>query len=215
MMKKMLTLIVALMTGVHVFAQTTKADSLPPFPLADRYRWLSMHEGLNVSLSASVIAGFGKNAPHGAGFAQSINATLLKPIDQKLSVAVGGYLSHLSWGGANVHYGGVYGMLSYQFDEHWEAHVYGQKSLTPRSAAVASPALWGLYGSIAPYSGWGAMGYGYGVDRIGVGARYNFSPSFSFEVNVEQVWLPNQPVVPVFTDFSKLGNSYGPPVRSN
>ena len=168
--------------------------------------YYGLHQGLNVSLSASVMAGFGKHAPKGAGFAQSLQATYLTPLNNKLSLMVGGYISNLNWGDLNARYAGVYGELSYQFNEHWEAHVYGQKNIAGNTGFIPGLYSAGYWGSgFPPY--WGGAG---AVDRIGAGVRYMPNPSLSFEVNVENVWLPNQPYLPsTGGDFHHQVNSFG------
>ena len=168
--------------------------------------YYGLHQGLNVSLSASVMAGFGKHAPKGAGFAQSLQATYLTPINNKLSLMVGGYISNLNWGDLNARYAGIYGELSYQFNEHWEAHVYGQKNIAGNTGFIPGLYSAGYWGSgFPPY--WGGAG---AVDRIGAGVRYMPNPSLSFEVNVENVWLPNQPYLPTTGgDFHQQVNSFG------
>ena len=52
-----------------------------------------LHKGLNVNLGASVFASFGKGAPKGAGFGQDISLMYATPINDKLSLAVGGWLA--------------------------------------------------------------------------------------------------------------------------
>ena len=109
-----------------------QADSLAARQSLVPQQWnmpYGLHQGLNLSLSASVMAGFGKYAPKGAGFAQSLQATYLTPLTPKLTLLVGGYVGNLNWGRLNSRTAGIYGELSYQFNEHWEAHVYGQKNL--------------------------------------------------------------------------------------
>ena len=53
-------------------------------------------------------------------------------------------------------------------------------------------------------------GYMGGVDRIGAGVRYMPNPSMSVEVNVEQVWLPNQTYAPTTGgNFHQQVSSFG------
>ena len=103
-------------------------------------------------------------------------------------------------------YNNVYGELSYQFNEHWEAHVYGQKNIAGNTGYIPGLYSAGYWGSgFPPY--WGGAG---AVDRIGAGVRYMPNPSLSFEVNVENVWLPNQPYLPTTGgDFHHQVNSFG------
>lgn len=140
-----------------------------PYYFHGGYAW-KLHQGLNVSLGASVFAQFGKHARHGAGFAQNVSALYAAPLtkDKKLSLAVGGFLTNLNWGHTYAREAGVTAILGYQFNEHWEAYVYGQKSLVGSSTAAY------------PLYEIGQMG-----DRIGAAVVYNFNPSFSMGVSVE------------------------------
>ena len=143
------------------------------------YGWSSwsLHEGLNVSLGASVFAQFGKHARHGAGFAQNLSAMYAMPLskDRKWSLALGGFVNNVYWNHSSAREAGLSAVLGYQFDEHWEAFLYGQKSL------VSSP------GVPYPLYDMGALG-----DRIGAAVRYNVSPSFSVEVSVEHSSMPHR-----------------------
>ncbi|MBP5386442.1 MAG: transporter [Prevotella sp.] len=133
-----------------------------------------LHQGLNVNIGASVFAGFGKHSS-GAGFGQSLSAMYATPLTSKLSLAVGGYFSNLYWSHSNFRSAGVSAVLGYRFDNHWEAFLYGQKSLTDNRLAPLP-----LY----DIGNWG--------DRIGAAIRYNFNPSFSVEVSVERGWMPHR-----------------------
>lgn len=133
------------------------------------YHDWDLHSGLNVSLGASVFTGFGKHAPSGAGFAQNVSGMYAVPFNDKLSLAFGGYFLNANWGGMNLRDAGLSAVLGYRFNERWEGYVYGQKSLIrPKTA-------W-------PYC-WGMNELG---DRIGAAIKYNFSPSFSIQVSVEE-----------------------------
>lgn len=92
------------------------------YPLG--YGW-GLHKGLNLSVDLSAFATFGKNVPHRGGFTQTIDATYLTPLtkDNKLWLALGTYINNVNYGGDSYHDGGVYGILGYQFNEHWEAYV--------------------------------------------------------------------------------------------
>jgi hypothetical protein len=136
------------------------------------YNW-DLHEGLNVNLGASVFAQFGHNAYHGAGFAQNISAMYAIPLTNKLSLAVGGYLNNVSWAHDSYRDAGFSAVLGYKFDEHWEAYLYGQKSLVNNHIPL-------------PIYDMNNVG-----DRIGAMVKYNFNPSFSIEVSVEADKRPN------------------------
>lgn len=133
------------------------------------YNW-DIHKGLNVTLGASVFAEFGKNARSGAGFAQNISMLYATPITNKLSLAMGGYLNNVNWGRFSTRNAGVSGVLGYQFNEHWEAYLYGQKQV------VQSGPMLPQYMIDCAELG----------DRIGASLKYNFSPTFSVQMSVER-----------------------------
>ena len=219
-----LVILLFLSIAVSLMAQTDSLRcpvAVVPQQMVRPY-YYGLHQGLNVQLSASVMAGFGKYAPKGAGFAQNLQATYLAPLSNKLTIMAGGYVNNLTWGGITARNAGLYGELSYQFDDHWEAHVYGQKNITGTSTGFIP----GLYG----YGRYGYAGYGYGmaalmglpagnpldggymgaVDRIGAGVRYMPNPTLSIEVNIEQMWLPNQPYMPYTGgDFHQHVSNFG------
>lgn len=127
-----------------------------------------LHKGLNLSIDLSVFATFGKNVPHWGGFTQTINATYLTPLtkDNKLWMALGTYINNINYGSDNFHDGGVYGMLGYKFNEHWEAFVYGQVSVANNYNSI--------YNRYAGYGPYGYRGYGYGP--YGYGPGYGMYP---------------------------------------
>lgn len=126
-----------------------------------------LHPGLNVSLGASVFASFGKNAPHGAGFAQNLSMMYAVPLTKNLSLALGGWVGNAYWAHDRFTDAGVSAVLGYKFDDNWEAYVYGRKSLVNKPM---------------PYRFYTMQELG---DRIGAAVKYNFSPSFSVQVSVE------------------------------
>ena len=173
------------------------------------YAW-GLHKGLNFSVALSAFATFGKHAPHRGGFTQTINATYLTPItkDNKLWMALGGYVNNINYGGDNLHDGGVYGILGYRINEHWEAYVYGQLSIANNYYSFYGghgPYGYGPYGygrfGYGMYPGmWGPMGCGImpggygmgtpGANVLGAGVRYT-NKNFSIGINVEGAWYNN------------------------
>lgn len=137
-----------------------------PLDWCGAYNW-DLHKGLNVNLGASVFASFGKGAWRGSGFGQNIAAMYAIPVNNKLSIAVGGYLNHLYWTSDSYMDAGLNAVIGYKFDEHWEGYIYGQKSLSNKRM---------------PYPLYDIGNIG---DRIGAAVKYNFSPSFSIQVAVE------------------------------
>ena len=181
------------------------------------YGW-GLHKGLNLSIDLSVFATFGKNAPHWGGFTQTINATYLTPLtkDNKLWMALGTYINNINYGSDNFHDGGVYGMLGYKFNEHWEAYVYGQVSVANNYNSIYNRYAGYGYG---PYGyrgyGYGPFGYGMypgawgmgvmpggygmgaaGANVLGAGVRYT-NKNFSIGVSVEGNWY-NTPKTPTY-----------------
>ena len=172
------------------------------------YGW-GFHKGLNLSVDLSVFATFGKHAPHWGGFTQTINATYLTPLtkDNKLWMALGTYLNNINYGGDNFRDGGVYGILGYQFDEHWEAYVYGQVSVANNYNSIYNryagygPYGYGRYGMYPGIWGMGVMPGGYGMGAaganvLGAGVRYT-NKNFSIGVSVEGNWY-NTPKTPTY-----------------
>ena len=161
----------------------------------------ALHRGLNVQLGASVFTQFGKGARGGTGFQQNIAMMYAMPVTDKLSVAIGGYLNNVSYAGGNWRDAGLSAVVGYRFNDHWEAYIYAQKSITNN---LSNRMRYSLYDSY--YGGYGNMGMGalggfsrnffgmpaYSVydlynmgDRIGATVRYNINNNLSIEVSVE------------------------------
>ncbi|MBR1400256.1 MAG: transporter [Prevotella sp.] len=138
-----------------------------PYGWGGLYQW-NLHQGLNVSLGASVFAQFGKHAHHGAGFSQNVSMMYADTITNKLSFAIGGYLSNLSWAHDTYRDAGLNAVLGYKFNDRWEAYLYGQKSLVKTRMPL-------------PLYDVSDIG-----DRIGAAVKYNVSPNFSIQLNVEK-----------------------------
>ena len=136
------------------------------YSLAGYQNW-DLHQGLNMSLGASVFAGFGKYAPSGAGFAQNVSGMYALSFNDKLSLAIGGYFLNADWGGRNLRDAGLNAVLGYKFNDHWEAYLFGQKSLMRPKV---------------PWPYYDPMEFG---DRLGAALKYNFNPSFSIQLSVE------------------------------
>ncbi|WP_293475073.1 hypothetical protein [Prevotella sp.] len=185
-----------------------QVDTTCRYPLAfGGWNSWGLHRGLNVQIGASVFAEFGKGAHSGAGFQQNIALMYAMPINDKLSVAVGGYLNNVNYAGGNWHDAGLSAVVGYRFNEHLEAYIWGQKSINNN---VGNRLRYGLYDGY--YGGYGFGGYGFGGfsrnfygfpsysaydlsgigDRIGATLRYNFNNNMSIEVTVENRWMPSR-----------------------
>lgn len=142
------------------------------------YGWWSswqLHPGLNISAGASVFAQFGKNARNGVGFSQNISAMYAIPVNNKLSIALGGYLNNIYWAHDAYRDAGLSAILGYKFNDHWEAYLYGHKSLVDNHRM--------------PYCLYDMNSVG---DRIGAAVKYNFNENTSIQISVESVSMPNR-----------------------
>ena len=127
-----------------------------------------LHEGLNLSLGASIFSQFGKHAYGGVGFAQNLPVQYATALTSRLSIAVGGYLDNMYWANTTFRDAGMTAVLGYKFNEQWEGYVYGQKSIVTNVP-------------IPPYlQDLNEMG-----DRIGAALRYNITPNISVQMSVE------------------------------
>jgi len=126
-----------------------------------------LHRGLNLNVGASVFGSWGGSRYLGTGFSQNISLMYALPLSRKLSLAVGGYFNNTFFSSDSYRDAGLNAVLGYRFNEHWEAYVYGQKSIVQSRMPL-------------PLYGMSNIG-----DRIGAAVKYNFNPSFSVQLNVE------------------------------
>ncbi|MCD7714300.1 MAG: hypothetical protein LUI08_05185 [Prevotella sp.] len=138
------------------------------------YGLWSLHEGLNASLDLSAFTSFGKG--HFSGIGERIDLMYAKPLNDKLSIAVGGYFENLNSGIGSYRAAGITALLDYRFNEHWEAYVYGQKNLMFN----ASEGRFGVWNGMGAYDYYGNF-----ADRIGLGLRYNFNETTFLEVQFD------------------------------
>lgn len=193
-MHKTISLTVLLFMALTVSAQSYLAPAqLSPVTPSTHLSTSPLHQGLNASVNLSVMAGFGKGAPKGAGFAQNVTATYVAPLGKRAWLTAGGYINHLNWDGINVTNGGLYGELGYQFNDHFTGYVYGQKSLV-NSGMQGYGGYYGYPGYLGRYS---ALGYydsypGYNAfgDKLGAALRWTPNPNFSLQISVEKNWWP-------------------------
>lgn len=149
-----------------------------------------LHSGLNVNLGVSAFTSFGKHAF--SGWSQNISLMYAMPVNDKLSVALGGYINNISSGIGGYREGALSAVLDYRFNEHWEAFLYAQKSILNNNNLTFSRGMYPMYMMGSPF--WD------GGDRIGGGVRYHFKNDtfvqFQFEYqklpdfhqNIEQRW---------------------------
>lgn len=161
------------------------------------YSWWSLHQGLNVNLSASVFANLGDSPVSGAGFAQDVSLMYVSNLSSKATLAVGGYLNNTTFGGENYTVAGVNALFAYRFNENWSAYAFVQKAFNSNNVAP----WFGGYGIYAytPYSPYNAYDLGNRVDtrfmdRIGGGVTYQWGEDKQnvISLNVEFDRLPNR-----------------------
>ena len=70
-----------------------------------------LHKGLNINLGASAFASFGHGNNHGAGFSQDVSLMYVTNLSKKATLAVGGYVNHLTYRGDNYFVGGINAVL--------------------------------------------------------------------------------------------------------
>lgn len=138
-----------------------------PIGWAGLYNW-QLHEGLNVNVGLSVAGSFGKGSSNKTAFAQNVAAIYAIKLAPKLSLALGGYFSNVYYGRSSSRDGGINAVMGYKFNDHWEAYLYGQKSISKRKMPLFLYDINGL------------------GDRIGAAVKYNFSPNFSMQLSVEE-----------------------------
>lgn len=90
----------------------------------------NLHSGLNTSLNFGAMAQFGHHAYSGVGFNSDVAMMYAMPVSKRLSVAVGGYISRIDWGGYSYTDAGISGMVNYAINDKMNVCAYGQKSLT-------------------------------------------------------------------------------------
>lgn len=174
---------------------TTQGKIISPwgfYPSWGGWNTWKLHKGLNLSLGASVFSTFGSgNTWSGAGFSQSVALAYAMPLTQKLSLAIGGYFGNTSWAHTSWRDAGLTAMLGYQFDEHWSAYLYGQKSIMQSQPIPAH---------LLDMSDLG--------DRIGVAVRYDFNPCLSVQLSFDYVEMPSYRYLPTPPYNKKRNNTH-------
>ncbi len=141
------------------------------FPYLGWQNWHTwkLHEGFNASLGMSVFSTFGSGHTwSGAGFSENASLMYAMPLGKKYSGAIGGYIKNTSWAHDSFRSAGLSAILSYQATDRLNVYAYGQKSLL-NNRHIPLPPYW-----------MDDLG-----DRIGIGAEYKVSPSFSFGISFD------------------------------
>lgn len=97
-------------------------------PVWGGYQW-DLHKGMNVSLSASAFVSSGNHQYFpGSGYSTDASMMYVMPVNKKLTVAVGGYVSTNSFGRYSFNDFGVQGMAAYHFNDKLNLYAYGRYS---------------------------------------------------------------------------------------
>lgn len=102
-------------------------------PVWGGYQW-DLHKGMNVSLSASAFVTSGNHRYFpGSGFSTDASMMYVMPVNKKLTVAVGGYVSTNNFGRYRFNDFGIQGLAAYQFNDKLNLYAYGRYSfVNPR-----------------------------------------------------------------------------------
>lgn len=151
--------------------------------------WGGLHEGVNVRVDLSAMAGFGHGAPHGAGFGRTIDFLYVSPIKNKWNYTLGLTSTGLNWGGLNYNDVGISGSVNYYPTENISLSLYGYKSLLS-NAHNRLPYYYRGYGYLggwgnAPF-GWGGFPYGGGYDYFNPNSYIGGDVNIRFNNNT---WL--------------------------
>lgn len=91
-----------------------------------------LHQGFNAQLSMNVTTAFGKGAPSGVGFGQSIALAYAAPVSKKVNVAVGVHAQNMDWGAYHHNNVGVSAAVTYRPNENVYVTGYVVKNFGPR-----------------------------------------------------------------------------------
>ncbi len=130
-----------------------------------------LHEGFNAQLSLSLTAAFGKGAPSGVGFGQSVALAYALPLNKRFDVAAGLYAGHLDWGSYQGTEAGIAALFRYRLTDAISLYAYGSKRLAPSRSLHHS--FFPLYLPMPK-------------DRIGAMAEFKIGNNAMIQVSVER-----------------------------
>lgn len=98
-------------------------------PVWGGYQW-DLHKGMNVSLSASAFVTSGNHQYFpSSGYSTDASMMYVMPVNKRLTVAVGGYMSTNNFGRfGSFNDFGIQGMAAYQFNDKLNLYAYGRYS---------------------------------------------------------------------------------------
>ncbi len=183
------------------FRSVASTDSIGPGAVWEPYAmwpW-GLHRGLNLQLGLSAFITPGHDAPHSGGFTQSLSAAYLTPVtkDGRLWMLAGAQMNNINWGSDNYRDAGLYAMVGYRFNEHWQAYAYGRLSLADNYSSYYNRYYGcGLmpYGAYMPW--FSSMNYGLGsmapgANTVGAGVVYSPNHNISIGIEVQGAWYNN------------------------
>lgn len=98
-----------------------------------------LHEGFNASLSMSLTAGLGKNAPSGVGFGQTAAFAYAVPLTKRFAAAVGVYADNMTWGSSRQTDGGLAATIRYSVTPAFSVYAYAARSFLPQKNRFTKP----------------------------------------------------------------------------
>jgi hypothetical protein len=91
-----------------------------------------LHQGFNAQLSMNVTSAFGKGAPSGVGFGQSVALAYATPVSKKVTVAAGVHAQNMDWGNYHHTNVGVSAAVTYRPNDNVYVTGYVVKNFGPR-----------------------------------------------------------------------------------
>lgn len=159
--------------SVPLVSPVPQVGYIPPFgmygitPFDYSYATWELHKGFNASIGFNLTFSPDRYAPSGVGFGQDAAFMYAIPINSRLSVAGGLYVSNMDWGFLNYRDIGIAGVAAYKLNDRISLYAYGNKSLTRQRPYYAYPLP------------------NYCPDRIGGMINFKLGESSSISIGVE------------------------------
>ncbi|MCF0235477.1 MAG: hypothetical protein HUK09_01955 [Bacteroidaceae bacterium] len=143
----------------------------------------ALREGFNAQVSMNVMAGWGRNAPSGAGFGQNLAVAYAKPINDRLSLAVGLYANNLSWDRLSQRDVGISAVMRYKVTDWMNVYAYASKSFGGERPALRT---------LNPYSLWAPYEWGSPDLHVGGAAEFKLGERATLSVHFDYVKFDDQ-----------------------
>ena len=131
------------------------------------YATWELHKGFNASIGLNVTFSPSRYAPSGVGFGQDAAFMYALPVNDRLSVAGGLYLTNMDWGFLRYRNVGIAGVAAYRLTDKISVYAYGNKSFMPNRMPYMYPLP------------------NYTPDRLGGMINFKLGESSSISIGVE------------------------------